>query len=698
MAKVYHVYVWKKAPFLRLMIPLIAGIILEFYFNFSVNYIIVSGIILLIAFSSLIVLPEVYRFKFKSLQGIIIYLFMIVFGLFITWQNDIRNNKNWYGNQYFDSSFIVATIAEPPVEKAKSFKALASVESTINNETVHKIKGNLLLYFAKDSGQKELQYGDRIIIGKKLQQIKNSGNPGAFDYAQYSAFHQLYHQCYLKRNEWILLKEKNKNAYSSFIFSTRETVVKIIEKYITGNDESSIAKALLIGYKVDLDKDLVQAYSNAGVVHLIAISGLHMGIIYGVLLWLFSNIPIIKKSKITRLILILACLWLFALLTGASPSVLRAAVMFSFIVTGSAIDKHGSVYNSLAASAFLLLCFNPFILWDVGFQLSYLAVLGIVIAHRSISDWFYFENKIIQHIWQLAAVSLAAQLFTFPVCLYYFHQLPLLFLLANIFAIPLATLILWGCLILVFISPLQIVALYFGKLLFGLLWLLNHSVLLINSVPFSLWERVSISATGTLFLYAITCSIIYFMLYKNSKALQLTITFSLFFAGLTAIDKWEKYNQKKIIVYNIPSHAAIDFISGNNFRFVGDSGLLNNNMLRNFHLKPTRISLNANNTLDSHYALFQQNNFYKFYKKKILIIDTGLVYHPLAEKIKVDYIIISKNPKLNISSLIQTFDCNYYVFDASNSLWKIDKWKKECEELHLHSHSVSEQGAFVTNL
>ncbi len=157
-------------------------------------------------------------------------------------------------------------------------------------------------------------------------------------------------------------------------------MISVLDKYLGDEDESAIAKALLIGYKVDLNKDLVQAYSNAGVVHIIAISGLHIGIIYAILLWFFSVLPFTKKSRPLRLFFILTGLWLFVLLTGASPSATRAAIMFSFIIIGAAFNKTGSVYNSIAASAFLLLCFNPYFLWDVGFQLSYLAVLGIVIA------------------------------------------------------------------------------------------------------------------------------------------------------------------------------------------------------------------------------------------------------------------------------------------------------------------------------
>lgn len=697
MAKAYPIYIWKRAPFLRLLLPLIAGILLEFYFEFKLNQIIAGGVAIAVAFVFFNLLPEVRRFKFSVLRGIIISLFMVTFGLFITWQKDVRHKNNWYGNNYNDSSFLILTINEPPVEKAKSYKALASVESIINNDSQRTVKGAVLIYFAKDSSSKKIKYGDRIIIGKELQNIKNSGNPATFNYAQYLAFQQIYHQCYLKKPDWILLKGNNATTFRSALFNTRDYVVKTIDKYITGDNESALAKALLVGYRIDLDKDLVQAYSNAGVVHLIAISGLHLALIYGLLLWITLKIPYLKKTKVTRLALILFCLWFFSFLTGAPPSVMRAAVMFSFISVGAIFNKNSSIYNSLCVSAFVLLCFDPFIFWDVGFQLSYLAVLGIVVSHQHIYQWFYFKNKVLDYTWEMASISISAQLFTIPVCFYYFHQLPLLFLIANLIAIPLATVALWGCIALIFVSPVAVLAVYVGKLITVFLWLMNHSVLLINELPFVLWDEVSISVWDTILLYIIFISFIYWLIKKNVAALKIGIVGAFVFTGAISFNKWKYYQQKKMIVYNVPSHKAIDFISGNNYHFVGDNHMPNEEQLKNFHLKPARISLRANNKTNSPNNFFYHNYFYKFYDKKILMIDTLTAYQPLPVRIRLDFIIISKNPYLSIAKLAQTFDCKVYVFDGSNSFWKIDRWKKECEELHLRFHSVSEQGAFVTN-
>ncbi len=698
MAKNYKIYIWKTAPFVRLLIPLIAGILIQYYFVLPPAKIIIPGITLIVLLVIFRFLPLIYRFRFSGVPGIFIALIMLFLGMFLTRQKDIRSEITWYGNFHDSSSYILATLSEPPIEKAKSYKVLATVESIIKKDSAYRTKGSILLYFAKDSGDDVPKYGDRIIISKQPQEIKNSGNPGAFNYARYSAFQQLFQQLYLKKSDWVLIGHTIPNDYNSYIFDARQKILDILDKYVPGNDEKAIAIALLIGYKIDLDKDLVQAYSNAGVVHLIAISGMHMAIIYSVLVWIFSKVPLVRNSKVTQLALILFCLWFFALLTGASGSVLRSAVMFSFIAIGLAVNKKTTIYNSMATSAFVLLCYNPYLLWDVGFQLSYFAVLGIVISQRYIANWFYLKNKILNSVWQLTSVSLAAQLFTFPICIYYFHQLPLLFLVSNLIAIPLSTIALWACIILVIISPLQLFAIFCGKIIFVVIWLINHTVLFINSIPFSLWDNISLTVANTIVLYLVVCSFLYWLIKKEKVAFKFALLSLLLFSFMLSANFLQAWGQKKIIVYNVPNHKAIDFVSANKYQFLGDSDLENEGVLKNFHLKPGRISLMAYNKVDTIDALYKLNSFYQFHKKRFLLLDSAITYEPVSKKIDLDYIIISKNPKLFIPKLANVFNAGMYIFDASNPMWKIQKWKKDCEDLHLRFYSVPEQGAFITDL
>ncbi len=696
MAKPFDIPVWKKAPFIRLLIPLMAGIILQWYLKIPLPVCLVGFVCFFIAYLLFFLFPLAVRFKLQELQAILLNLILITIGSLLTWQKDIRHHQNWFGNYYNESDYLVVRIDEPLIEKAKSYKAEGYVESVIHNDSVTNSGGKILLYFSKNSVQPTLQYGDRILLNKNLQVIKNSGNPGAFDYKRYAAFQSIFHNVFLKEKDWVMLPEKNINRFKQFIYNSRKNILFILQKNIpAGKDELGIAQALLIGYTNDLDKDLVQAYSNTGVVHIIAISGMHLGLIYIMLVWIFSKMPFISKLKTMQVVLILSCLWMFALLTGGSASVLRSAVMFTFITLGKNLSKRASIYNSLAASAFVMLCYNPYFLWDVGFQLSYLAVIGIILVQKPIYNWFYIKNKPVNEIWKLMAVALAAQVLTFPICIYYFHQFPNLFLITNIFAVPVSSVILFAEIGLVAFSWMSTVGFYLGKIIGWMIWGMNWVILKINGLSFSVWDGLSATIVATWLLYAFVIGITSWLLNKNKNALLLALSCLLAFATLKAFDNWQIKNQQKLIVYNVPQHQAIDFIVGNNYQFVGDSILLSEGVLQNFHLKPSRISFQLNNRVGMIPSLFRQELFYQFGDKKIIVIDSSFQFEGITKKMDVDVIIISKNPRLRMAELANSFNCSQYIFDASNSLWKINQWQKECKELHLNFHSVPADGAFV---
>lgn len=691
--------IWKTSPLLRLLLPLITGIVVQWYLPVQLSVIVLSAGSFTLAYLLYYLLPLPLQFKLQALRGLLINLFIVTAGLFISWQKDIRHSNNWYGNLYHDSDYIVVRIDEPLTEKTKSFKAEGYVESVIHNDAAIPCKGKLLLYFSKDSTVGQLHYGDKILIKKNLQRIKNSGNPGAFNYEQYAAFQQTFHNVFLKGRDWVLLKEKNVNPFRQFIYTAREKIIASLQQNISsGKDELGIAEALLIGYTNDLDKDLVQAYSNTGVVHIIAISGMHLALIYVMLVWFFARIPGIKNSKWLQVILILSCLWLFSLMTGGAASVLRSAVMFTFITVGKTFFKQASIYNSLAASAFVLLCYNPFYLWDVGFQLSYLAVAGIVIFQKPIYNLIYIKNKWIDNVWQMIAITTAAQLLTFPVCIYYFHQFPVLFLVTNLVAVPLSTIILYMEIFLVAFSWIPFAGWYAGKITGWLLWVMNRFILYINGLTFAVWDKIPATALTTWLLYGVVIFISAWLLNKQKMNLRLAIAALCCFVITQGFIFWKVKQQQKIIVYNIPQHRAIDFVTGNNYQFIGDSILLQEGLLQNFHLKPGRIALQLNHGQDSLPTLFHQDGFYQFGKKRILLIDQTIAFEIPAQKINVDIIIISKNPKLYIPQLASVFNCELYVFDASSSLWKIGKWKEDCDKLNLRFHSVPDDGAFIVDL
>ena len=226
---------------------------------------------------------------------------------------------------------------------------------------------------------------------------------------------------------------------------------------------------------------------------------------------------------------------------------------------------------------------------------------------------------------------------------------------------------------------------------------MNKIILFFNDLPYALWDRIPASVTSTLLLYLVVCSAGFWLLNKNKNALRLSLFSLLAFTFLTAYSKWNIAHQEKIIVYNVPKYQAIDFVNGSNYRFIGDSVLFTEGMLQNFHIKPGRIALQLNNNKVEG-TLFQNNYFFYFKDKILLLLDSSIAYKPLLQKINVDIIIISKSPALQMSQLASVFQCGQYIFDASNSLWKIGKWKKDFERLHLPFYSVPEQGAFIIEI
>src|SRR6188768_1570053 len=403
------IHVWKKAPFIRFLLPLIAGIILQWNLQIPPGVLWILLCISSITTITFFFIPFFERYKLSALSGIAVIILFIALGGLLSWYKNIQHDENWFGKRYKNENALIVTLIENPVEKTRSYKANASVDHILQNDSCIKTKGTIILYFKKDSSLSTLEYGSQLIITKSLQEIKNSGNPGGFNYKRYSLFQGITHQVYLKQDEFEILPTTNKNFFRQFINESRANVLGILRANIRGEKELGLAEALLIGYKDDLDKTLVQSYSNTGVVHVIAISGLHLGLIYWLLTWFFK--PLQKRNlKWLRPIFILTGLWLFSLLAGAQPSVLRSAFMFTCIVLGDSFARKSSIYNTLALSASLLLCINPYWLWDVGFQLSYAAVLSIVIFMRPIYNWFYTKNKLLDLIWKLNAVTIAAQI------------------------------------------------------------------------------------------------------------------------------------------------------------------------------------------------------------------------------------------------------------------------------------------------
>ncbi len=463
------------------------------------------------------------QFRLAWVNGVFIPVLLFALGALLCWYRYPANGRHHLLKYYHAGDAVTVTIEEPLTEKEKSFKTIASVEEVSDARATHAVTGTLILYFRKDSAIRSLGYGDQLVFATPLQSIRNTGD---FDYRRYAAMQGIYRQAYLRAGDFIVLPGKNTNGFKRWLLHTRETITGILRRHIPGRQEAGLAEALLIGYKDDLDKTLLQSYTNTGVVHIIAISGLHVGLIYWLLSLLIQPLTMgglnVQKLRWCKTAIILTGLWLFALLAGGGPSVLRSALMFSCMVVGEQFFTKTSIYNTLAASAFILLCIDPFWCWDVGFQLSYIAVLSIVVFMKPIYGWLAFQNKLLDGMWKLNAVTLAAQVLTVPLTIYHFHRFPNYFLITNLVAVPLSTLIVLEEIILCVLAlvPLTAPAAGFaGRVLQGSIRAMNLFIDHMERMPLASWNGLQINVLQLVFLYAAITGLACWLMIKSHTGL-----------------------------------------------------------------------------------------------------------------------------------------------------------------------------------
>ncbi|MBA4323416.1 MAG: competence protein, partial [Odoribacter sp.] len=357
---------------------------------------------------------------------------------------------------------VVADISEPPVEKENTFKLVVEVRNIKDSTTWKEVSGKAIIYLQKDSFSSGLHYGDRLFISSDFSEVRSPQNPSEFNYKKYLSNRFVYHQSYVKSGKWKLVSRDHGNIFMTAAINIRNLFLGIFrDNKITGR-EYAVSSALILGYTDKIDPELMKDYSNVGVIHILSVSGMHVGVIFLVLNYLLFFFEKFRHGKIIKTIILLLLIWLYAMITGLSPAVLRAAAMFSFIAAGRSFNRQVNIFNSLAASAFLLLMINPFFLADVGFQLSYLAVVGIIIIQPFLSSLWYPGNWFLKQAWGITVVSVAAQIATFPLSIMYFHQFPNYFLVSNLIVIPFSNFIIYSGMLVLFTAPIGWLSMIFS--------------------------------------------------------------------------------------------------------------------------------------------------------------------------------------------------------------------------------------------
>ncbi|MGB1218008.1 MAG: ComEC/Rec2 family competence protein, partial [Saprospiraceae bacterium] len=351
-----------------------------------------------------------------------------------------------YFEQFLSQDYtieVIGEVAEFPVKK-NSFQVKLNTTKIRVDSVWHSCSGQILFYFPSDSLSEEINYGDELFIQTRINKPNKNLNPKGFDYKKYLHFQNVHYTGRVVKNNWQIVNKYEKENLYSFSHRTRKKGLDLLRKHLPSENEFAVGSALILGDKKEMTEEVQNAYAETGATHVLAVSGLHVGIVYAIITFIFGFIKSRKKGfNAFRLILSLILIWSFALITGFSPSVIRAATMFSFLTIGDLFTREKNIYNTLAGSAFIILLVNPYLLFSIGFQLSYLAVISIIFFQPLIYKSWYVENKFGKFIWGLISVSLAAQIMTLPISLYYFHQFPTYFILSGLVVIPAAGIIMY---------------------------------------------------------------------------------------------------------------------------------------------------------------------------------------------------------------------------------------------------------------
>jgi competence protein ComEC len=555
----------------RILIPFLLGIF-SFYgceATYLFNYIFLFSLVL---FAILLAVNIRYNslniHQHSGIIGLAIHLLLFTTGIscVISHKQHIYTD---FQNHNDDKYLKIRIINEPQnkqniilfnAEVTKSIKLTYSLSADNENKHhFHTVSGKIRVSIRiNEAIPLRLKYGDELIIPAKFSAIPAPLNPNEFDFKAWLATQDIYHQAFLKPEELIKLPANSGNRLIRFALDLRAEQVAIYRKLIKDDDAFAVASTLILGYRADLSPQMLDTYSKTGTIHALSVSGMHVGLVYLVLNQLLYFLNRGHVTRIIKTILILSLIWFYTLLTGFSPSVLRAGIMISVFIIAKLFNRNTNSYNIIAFAAFCLLLYNPFLLQDVGFQLTFMAVLGLIYLQPKIEGWLYVKNPWLNKIWSTLAMSLAAQLATYPFSVYYFHQFPLYFLLSNLFiTLPTALIMYIGLSILLF--KLECL----GPLFEWLIDFTNNGLDWIASLPFAGISAIWLSKTELVLLcFALTLSII--AIDERRKRLFL-IALALFLCLQSAIafNKLQALQQKKAIRYKLKKNYAVALICSN---------------------------------------------------------------------------------------------------------------------------------------
>ncbi len=670
---------------IKLTCFLIIGIIISYLYPVSIHSSLhLTTALLILLFICFLIARK--QFIKTIWFGVFTYILMISVGVLTTSFHNQKNFSNHYSKLVSlekDTAKTVTFRIREVLKPGNYYDKYVIDILNINNVTV---SGKSLLNIQKDSTQSVLKVDDIIVSNTAFQNLIHPLNPHQFDYKKYLKKKYIYHQIFAKNNS-LLKVSTDTHTLFGIADDIREYINLKLKPYHFKPDELAIINALLLGQRQDISEEVYTSYTNAGAIHILAVSGLHVGIILIILSLVFKPIERLKHGRLIKTILLVLCLWCFALIAGLSASVTRAVTMFSIVAIAINLKRPTNIYNTLAISMFVILLFKPMFLFDVGFQLSYLAVFAIVAIDPILYNLWKPKNWLIDKYWHTLTVTVSAQFGIIPISLFYFHQFPSLFFISNLVIIPLLGIILGLGILVILLAVTNLlpnfIANVYGYIISGM----NNFVGWVSKQESFLFKDIAFSLLYVLVSYLAIITLIKFLKKRNVFNLKLLLI-SVLIIQCAFIYSIYKKSSNQFIVFHKSRYTLLGNNSNNSLLVAHDFDSLTqlkNKIIKDFTIG-NQIKTIEKDTLKSVYIL---NN------KKLLVIDSLGVYN--IKLFKPDYVLLRQSPKINLNRLIDSIKPKHVIADGSNYKSYIERWEAICKKRKLPFHQTSKKGAYIIN-
>lgn len=574
----------------------------------------------------------------------------------------------------------LAEVVAVPEPRAKSVRATVQVLGGARGSA---FREKVLLYLAPDTAH-PIHYGDLLLVHSQLKAVEGPQNPDMFDYRQYLRKRGIALTGYVSAGGWQRLSHRTPNPLKAFSQRLQGSLTTIFRQSGMSGHEYEVIAAVLLGAGGTLDPELRQSYAAAGASHILCVSGMHVGVIFMILNFLLKPLELARQTRALKAVLLILSIWLYACITGLSPSVIRAATMFSFVTVGGLVRRNTNIFHSLTASLFILLVLNPLLLFEVGFQLSYLAVFGIVLFQPLIVSLYHAKTKIGQYLFELLSVSIAAQIGTFPVSIYYFGQFPNYFILTNLSVITLSSVVIVTGIVLLTISFVPFLVKGVALILTGEIRVMNGIIEFVEQLPHSVTTDIDYHVLQVILLYLAIFSLYLLVVRKRKHWFWLTLSAFTLFSGCFAIKKCLLVHSDEMVVYQIRNVCAIGFRDGNRGVLLSDpirdtqSPFFDYNVgnhYRKQHAQYQFVSIDSADFKNDY--LCKSGRFLCFKGKTYLLLRGKEKIYPCAYPFPVDGILLQRNPRQKPEEVARSVQYRSVISDGTVTAYYKKGWRGE---------------------